>query len=547
VSEFYYGIAEQRKLDLAARRIGKLINKTRENDHLKDTYKIKANEFKARVKDVQVMLADVVIDNTLAGARKRIEEFYEYKVNKKNEILRLQLELEAFFTNIQTRLTQMRRPPFVPAVSLSGVNDTVKELEKSEQERNLKLHDELNRQIRLHNLNDQHKARFEKIEHFGNEKKKYLEHKEDINSVAEATKHLQLLDGAHNAVNNVKANGVADLNKRTQYLLSESFEHGHDVSGRSDHINHLFNELEQLYNKKKPVLEDDLAREKEKERLRLKFAKEANDFKQWESDIISTVSLTHFGFTLKEVQSFDSVLHSEDNGYKAEGNKKRSEYTETANALKGYHVTDNVYTEHSLQDLEDAHANVEHHLDERRKRFDAELEVQKYNDNLCSKFAQQVDPLSDFVQKTKDSVATTNASLEDQEKLVESKLKSRDSDGASLSTIKKLAHEIDERKITHNEHTSLTLKDIEVQWEQYKSFLDNKIKQIKEEIELAKLRGLTPEDLKEIEDNFRTFDKNADNVLEFSELKACLYSLGEEKTKSQIEDLVKTYGDGKKN
>jgi len=149
-------------------------------------------------------------------------------------------------------------------------------------------------------------------------------------------------------------------------------------------------------------------------------------------------------------------------------------------------------------------------------------------------------------KKTKDSVATTNASLEDQEKLVESKLKSRDSDGASLSTIKKLAHEIDERKITHNEHTSLTLKDIEVQWEQYKSFLDNKIKQIKEEIELAKLRGLTPEDLKEIEDNFRTFDKNADNVLEFSELKACLYSLGEEKTKSQIEDLVKTYGDGKK-
>jgi len=109
-----------------------------------------------------------------------------------------------------------------------------------------------------------------------------------------------------------------------------------------------------------------------------------------------------------------------------------------------------------------------------------------------------------------------------------------------------LLKKIEERKISHNEHTTLTVKDIEVQWEQYKSFLDNKQKQIKEEIELAKLRGLTPEDLKEIEDNFRTFDKNENNFLETHELKACLYSLGEEKTKAQIEDMIKTYGDGSK-
>jgi len=157
-----------------------------------------------------------------------------------------------------------------------------------------------------------------------------------------------------------------------------------------------------------------------------------------------------------------------------------------------------------------------------------------------------VEPLSHFIIQTKDIVATAKDSLEEQEKYVDGKLKTRDTDGANLQKIRTIAKEMDDRKISHNEHTSLTVKDVEVQWEQYKNFLDNKIKQIREEIELAKLRGLTPEDLKEIEDNFRTFDKNENNYLELNELKACLYSLGEEKTKTQIDELIKTYGDGQR-
>lgn len=42
VSEYYYGIAEQRKLDLAARRIGKVIKLTEENDAMRAEYREKA-------------------------------------------------------------------------------------------------------------------------------------------------------------------------------------------------------------------------------------------------------------------------------------------------------------------------------------------------------------------------------------------------------------------------------------------------------------------------------------------------------------------------
>ena len=61
--------------------------------------------------------------------------------------------------------------------------------------------------------------------------------------------------------------------------------------------------------------------------------------------------------------------------------------------------------------------------------------------------------------------------------------------------------------ITNIRHTTLTLKDVEVQWEQYTKFLDAKKSMLASEIEHSKLRGITPEQFKEIESNFKTFDK----------------------------------------
>jgi len=214
--------------------------------------------------------------------------------------------------------------------------------------------------------------------------------------------------------------------------------------------------------------------------------------------------------------------------------------------MNEYKIKDNVYTNITLKDLEKAQGQIVDSLNARRKKYNTELERQQFNDQLCQKFANLVEPLSKFISEGKDSITTSKGSLADALELVLNKLSTRDSDGKVLSDIRKLAAQMEERNITHNEHTSLTVKDSEVQWEQYKLFLENKEKQIRDEIELERLRGLTPEDLKEIEDNFKLFDKNDNGYLETSELKTCLFSLGEERSKNQIEELVNKFGDGKK-
>jgi len=209
-------------------------------------------------------------------------------------------------------------------------------------------------------------------------------------------------------------------------------------------------------------------------------------------------------------------------------------------------VEDNQYTNDSMHTLEGLQGSIHQALTSMRSRFDIELERQRYKDRLCQQFASLADPLSKFIIETKEAITTSSGNLEEQLSLVLNKLSTIDDDGKVLSQIKEVENHMHERNITHNEHTALTLKDIEVQWDQYKTFLQNKEQQIKEEIENAKLRGLTQEDLKEIEDNFRSFDKNRNNFLELNELKACLYSLGEERSKTQIEDLVHRFGDGTK-
>jgi len=82
-----------------------------------------------------------------------------------------------------------------------------------------------------------------------------------------------------------------------------------------------------------------------------------------------------------------------------QGDNKKAEYEHTDKLLKGLHVEDNVYTQYSTHDLEGAFTSVRDALKNRRSRYDAELERQRYNDNLCKEFAKLVDPLADFIVK----------------------------------------------------------------------------------------------------------------------------------------------------
>jgi len=56
-----------------------------------------------------------------------------------------------------------------------------------------------------------------------------------------------------------------------------------------------------------------------------------------------------------------------------------------------------------------------------------------------------------------------------------------------------------------------------------------------------KLRGVTPAQYAEIDGQFKKFDKDSSGKLERSEFRACLYSLGEELPKRQVQAIMDKY------
>ena len=163
---------EQRKLDLAARRIAKVVKFTVENDELRKQYVAHAKSFTERVARVRVVLNDRSIDNTMAGARAKIEAFDAYKKSDKSAILAdqvrvcsyyyyyyycgswlfvtnftlcsrtRQLELEGLFNSLAMRLAHGKRPAFQAptGTDLAAMTATIVELERTEQERKVALY-----------------------------------------------------------------------------------------------------------------------------------------------------------------------------------------------------------------------------------------------------------------------------------------------------------------------------------------------------------------------------------------------------------------------
>jgi Ca2+-binding EF-hand superfamily protein len=676
VSEYYYGIAEQRKMDLAAKRIGKVIKLTEENDAMKVEYAAKAKNLRELLDRVEKLLEDRTIDNTMDGAKRRLAEFYEYKARDKNQIIKEQLSLEGLYNNLAMRLAHNQRPEFNPGqgVTLKDIAAAVAHIEKCEQERKIALHAELNRQTKLQQLdqhhtsrsaklqswiaakdqflstsleissistaelqlallgsyeqeastvksrnlvqlkdlsnelarelyekiaevqardaandagmakldgllahrmpraqddlerekfkesvrllNQQHEDKFAKLEAWIAEKEKYLQSLLQIASIADARKHLGILEvyeadakrTADTAVVDLKALGANILaQKYASEYSTWSWEDPSEITDREALVDSKWTTLASLSAAKKQSLDAALDRELEKERLRLLWTRQANDLQSWVKDLLDNVlPFAQFGFTLEEVEAYAAELHKSEDAINAEAAKKKQDYEETNVKLLENGVDDINYTKLTIADLAGSQETIVMALEDRRAQYDTELQRQRANDALCKEFADLVEPLFKLINERKDSITASKGTLEEQLAFVKTCLDNLEAESTPLASIQITFGKIETAGITNNRHTTLTAKDVEVQFDQYQDFLEAKRRMLDDEIQNEKLKGITAEQMQEIEENFKQFDTDASGSIDAKELKACLYSLGEEKTASEIEKIMADHGkDGK--
>jgi actinin alpha len=543
-SEYFYGIAEQRKIDQAVRRIHKVIKFTKTCDAMRADYNRQAAEFKERVSKVEKILNDRTIDNTMAGAKHKIEEFYEYKAKDKNVIIELQLTLEALFNNLGVLLTNNKRPPFNPPLGLTpkDLEATVRHLEQVEQERNVALHAELNRQVRLLKQDEHHTIVSNKLTGWVQQKDAYLARDDPIESVGAALLAIRTLEAFDKEMASLVSGTFAALRKNGAHLASEKYERTAQTLGRESALNDSFAHLKKLSQERRPVLDAALAREQRKEELRLQFANLAADVIGWVKETADDLGSTIFGFTLEEVEAFAATMEATNKSLNAEMAKRKAAIDAVTTEMAQLQCHDNPYTEFTVADIEAAVQSLAQAQQGCQESYDAELAKQRANDELCKHFAQVADPLAAWLVETKDKITHSREKLRTQLELVEKLLASKDADTKAISQVVALQKQIEEAQVMNNRHTTLTAKDLEVQIKQYGDFLAKKKAVLIQEIQNEECRGISPQQFQEIEDNFHSFDTDKSGDIDAKEFKACLFSLGEELPLSAVTKIMEEHG-----
>ena len=139
----------------------------------------------------------------------------------------------------------------------------------------------------------------------------------------------------------------------------------------------------------------------------------------------------------------------------------------------------------------------------------------------CADAAAQIaDPFAAAIVANKDTISSARETLQEQLAFVEARIAEHGgADKAKLEEIQASQQKLDDEGITNNRHTTLTGKDVATQHEQYGVFLHRKKEMLEKAIEHERLRGLTQEQLNEINENFKLFDKDGSNSIDLKELK----------------------------
>jgi len=317
------------------------------------------------------------------------------------------------------------------------------------------------------------------------------------------------------------------------------------IKQREFAIDEEWQTLDNFAHKKRDVLDADLKQELLKESLRLNFANTARNYHRVATVTIKEAKESHFGFDLVEVKAFQSQLDTQEKAHLHRANEDKQAYEKIHSESTKLGVTENVYTTHTPETLNQTLKDLTTALKERRENYEKELKRNQENDGLCVAFAQKAENLSKRIKTTRENIISSTKDLETQ--LADVQAAEKDiKESKEKDEAEEIQKKIDAAGVTNNKHTVITVADLDVSVKQYLLFLATKKDVLEKAVEHKKLRGITPQQYAEIHRQFDTFDRDKNKLLDRFEFKACLYSLGEDLGRKEIQAIMDKYG-GKTN
>lgn len=423
-------------------------------------------------------------------------------------------------------------------------------------QKKLVLEDDLAREkyreeIRLCNM--EHADRSSTLQAWIEQKEAYLDVREMIDTVDKAQQALQSLAAYKNENGDMSKTAKVGLKTLGQRIISAQYKTAlsqwispdvESVKQRESLVDAKWATLANKSAAKQTFLDTELARELQKEDYRLQIAELSSDFINWTATMCEDVKGSHFGFFLEDVEAFGSELSTSDRELNLQGDTKQRAYKVVFDKATAIGVQDNRYTTTTPSDWEREYGKVQAESISRAARYGAELARQKANDSLDREFATLVDGIAKAVDGFRHEVVESKKELKDQLLYVKERLACTEH-SSKLPRVVELDSQIKAANFSVR-HTTTSALDVDITWVSYQTFLQSKSAALAAEILHKELRGVSLEEYQQIEAQFKQFDKNNTNDLSDAELKACLYSLGQEVNKAKVHEIMTKFGEGGK-
>lgn len=353
--DWYFGAVLLQKQDVAARRIGKLIDLTIQHDGMKVDYLAGVESIRAWVVEKSAWLSGIAFDNTLQGIKDLIELLIAYKSKDKSEKVAESLDVNTIYQNLAVSLKAASRPVFEPAGSLPADVETLfSDLDKVEAETGTRMMQELAKQLEFEKQNKRLSADIKRLkEGWLQEQEQYCSIIETCSLLDEAKENLYQHEMREKDVKNVRLTRLADIQEVGQKLVEANFEKKDEVSASTKEIEDLFSAMEGASQSKLEALKAAVVEEEAKDDAACKsFADLVHDF----SGICSTKKselISSEGELADQLTAIEAQIAA-----KGELDAKIDAITAAQEAISERNITTNPHTTVSAYDCEAQNAQL---------------------------------------------------------------------------------------------------------------------------------------------------------------------------------------------
>jgi hypothetical protein len=175
-------------------------------------------------------------------------------------------------------------------------------------------------------------------------------------------------------------------------------------------------------------------------------------------------------------------------------------------------------------------------MQDRLASFEREKSRVAENDRVSKEFASEAGPLVTEVNDSMFTLLEAKKDLEDQLSHVAERLSwVSGTASTTLAKIEGVAVQLQSRMVMFNEYTTLAVSDVRLQFSFFKTFLENKKPALEADIEHKLHKGVSKEQVTEITAIYTEYDKDKSGSIDKKELRAALFSLGEEASKEALD------------